>query len=114
MPYLRSYAWGLDLKQNRRGITAGSEARFQGAIQVDKNGRRFGNEMGTKADNENDARKLPNMTFYLVVDSAVLDKCIKSPYGFIGGWNEKRIHDEAERGEFIKKANTIREVAEKA
>ncbi|OPY83101.1 MAG: Fumarate reductase flavoprotein subunit [Smithella sp. PtaU1.Bin162] len=114
MKYLRSYAWGLDLKSNRRGITAGSEARFQGAIQVDKKGRRFVNEMGSKADTEDGARKLPNMTFYLVVDSVIIEKCINSPYGFIGGWDRNRVFKEAERGEFIKKADTVRGVAEKA
>lgn len=114
MKYLRSYAWGLDLKNNRRGITAGSEARFQGAIQVDKKGRRFVNEMGSKADTENGARKLPNMTFYLLVDSVILEKCINSPYGFIGAWKSERVYKEAERGEFIKKADTIRAVAEKS
>jgi len=114
MKYLRSYAWGLDLKKNRRGITAGFEARCQGAIQVGKDGKRFVNEMGSKADTEDGARKLPNMTFYLLVDSKIIQKCIDSPYGFIGGWNRKRTFDEAERGEFIKKAETIRAAAEKA
>jgi len=83
---------------------------FAGAVWVNKAADRFVNEDGYGQDEKERAlAKQPGMTFFVVFD----EKARNANSPILAGWTKERFEQEADRGEIIKKADSIEALAGK-
>lgn len=87
-----------------------------GAMYVNKDGDRFIDETIGHVPVGRKELTQPERRMVIIMDQTIFDGWIKwnKIINIVTGWSDERIREEAEKGNYIKKANTIKELAEKA
>jgi fumarate reductase flavoprotein subunit len=118
MQFISSMPWALETSPGK-GILATIWSRLFGAIYVNKEGRRFVNEMEEPLIIAEKLAELKDTTMFTIHDERMLKtmRQAEKPIilgGFMSsGWSEERFNREAEDGKLIKRAASLRELAQK-
>ena len=118
MQFISSMPWALETSPGK-GILATIWSRLFGAIYVNKEGRRFVNEMQEPLIIAEKLAEQKDTTMFTIHDERMLKTMHQAEKpvilgGFMSkGWSEERFRREAEEGKLIKRAASLRELAEK-
>jgi len=111
------YAYGfITESETRRGLLhRGYDlASVCGGILINKEGKRFIKEETSPTAVAWKLREQPEQTLYVISDNVMWEEFIARPVFPVIGWTKERVLEETEKEEyFIKKANSIEELARK-
>jgi fumarate reductase flavoprotein subunit len=117
MAFSGTYAAGVPMsdKPGERHALLLLRMDIAGGIYVNKNGDRFVNETIGHVPVGRIELTQPERRMVIIMDQTMFDGWVgwNKMVNIVTGWSDERVREEAEKGVYIKKANTIKEVAEK-
>ena len=117
MPFAGTYAAGFPVsdKPGERRALLLLRMDSAGCIYVNKNGDRFVNETIGHVPVGRIELTQPEKRMIIIMDQTMFDEWVawNKKINIVTGWSDEQVKEAAEKGVQIKKANTIKEVAEK-
>jgi len=116
MPYCGTYDAGFPVSDKPGERQALLLLRMADGVYVNKKGERFVNEYLGNTPVGRIELTQPEKRMVIIMDQTIFDKWLENNkiINIVTGWSTEKIIEESNRGFYIKKANTIKEVAEKA